>query len=535
MTEPLLLRKPLPPKVETGLHVSKRKGYKEDLDAYDEAKKSKEKHEDAGALLPVPPKSSPNYLSGIDLGSQAITHPPLPDIKRNFTIPPQLSGPPSFPSLKQYSPLRMRFLKLKKYPLYLAPGFALKGSATRDPLYFPMMQLVPFKPILSRCNYEIITSQLIAAETRGAEHISTILVSFGVKFHPPEARKPYRQLLIERMLEEKKAAVALLEAQVAEETREGRRLISTEAPKKTKKLVPYAEPTGKGKAVGVRESLVSGVPCKPQLTEEDEEKELMTRAEMAVLFCLLHRKTGLSLKAYFLPQLPGLSSLADFLVYLNLSFNCLSVFPKEVFVLKHLEILKLRNNPIKFIPEEIKQMQSLKVLIMSFNLLTALPAGLFALPNLEGLDVSYNELEDIPNAIGNLSHLTYLNLEGNLLYVLPCGILKVPLSQLKVENNFLHFYFWGEIRQLQIQRLTDLAALCFAQNNLWKTGKWIPKAIKVILDNYTNCSCCQGYLYGKGLRFLRIFKNAYGLRLPYLFEACSPTCYANFISQTNPA
>ncbi|KAJ6659219.1 hypothetical protein lerEdw1_019265 [Lerista edwardsae] len=498
MTEPLLLRKPLPPKVETELHISKRKDYKEDLGAYDEAKKSREKDKGASALLPVPPKSSPNYLSGIHLGNQDLppSYPPIPDIKRAVIIPPQLSGPPSFPSLKQYSPLRMRFLKLKRFPLRMAAEFALKGSATRDPLYLPMMQLVPFKPILSRCNYEIITSQLIAAETRGTQHISTVLVSFGGKFHDvPEPRKPYRQLLIE----------------------------------------PKEKGKGKGKAgVGVRESLVSGVPCKPQLTEEDEEKEVMTRAEMAVLFCLLHRRTGLSLKAYFLSQLPGLSSLADFLVYLNLSFNCLSVFPKEVFDLKHLEILKLRNNPIRFIPEEIKQMQSLKVLIMSFNLLTALPVGLFELANLEGLDVSYNELEEIPNAIGNLSHLTYLNLEGNFLYVLPCGILKVPLNQLKVENNFLHNYFWGEIRQLQIQRLTDLAALCFAQNDLWKMNKWIPKAIKEILDNYTSCSCCQGYLYGEGWRFIRIYRNAYGLRLPYLFEACSPTCYANFISQTDP-
>lgn len=166
------------------------------MGAYDEAK---EKHKDTGALLPVPTKSSPSYLSGIDLGNQAIppSHPPIPDIKRAVIIPLQLSGPPSFPSLKQYSPLRMRFLKLKKFPLRMAAEFALKGSATRDPLYFPMMQLVPFKPILSRCNYEIITSQLIAAETRGAQYISTVLVSFGGKFHDvPEPRKPYRQLLI---------------------------------------------------------------------------------------------------------------------------------------------------------------------------------------------------------------------------------------------------------------------------------------------------------------------------------------------------
>lgn len=46
--------------------------------------------------------------------------------------------------------------------------------------------------------------------------------------------------------------------------------------------------------------LVSGVRCKSQPTLEDEEKQLASKAHMAVLCCHLHKKTGLSLKVFSL-------------------------------------------------------------------------------------------------------------------------------------------------------------------------------------------------------------------------------------------
>uniref|UniRef100_A0ACB8GEA6 Uncharacterized protein n=1 Tax=Sphaerodactylus townsendi TaxID=933632 RepID=A0ACB8GEA6_9SAUR len=155
---------------------------------------------------------------------------------------------------------------------------------------------------------------------------------------------------------------------------------------------------------------------------------------------------------------------------------------------------------------------------------------LFMLPNLEFLDVSYNELEYISNGIRNARSLNYFIVEGNLLYVLPCGILKIPLKRLKVENNFLHPFFWKEIKQLQPQRLGDMAALCFVQNNLRKRYPGIPEDIQKQLDSCGTCDCCLGPLYGQGLGFLRPYRNIYGLRLPYLFSACSPACYMNYIT-----
>ncbi|KAH0621917.1 hypothetical protein JD844_023663 [Phrynosoma platyrhinos] len=397
--------------------------------AIEEDKESRKTLETDDTQPAAPDKSQPIYLClpDYDFGIQ------IP--KRNFVIPVQSSGPPSFPMQKRRIPIRLKIPALRELPWHLDSDFIVKGMAAVVSLRFQSLPVKIRKPILSRCNYEVLTSQLIAEERRGPTEVSTIILSYG-DLPTIEHRKPERQMLIEKMLEQKSSLHEAEESFPAHVTC----LADTEYD------LDFAA------------SFVSGVAFKPQSRVQDEASQLKTKAETAVSLCLMHRRTGLSLKAYFLSQLPDLSPLADFLLYLNLSFNCLCSFPTEVFYLKHLEVLKLRNNPIKFIPEEISQMKSLKYLVMSFNLLTTLPPGLFTLPNLEGLDVSYNELETIPNDIGNLSTLTYLNVEGNFLYVLPCGIVKLDLSRLKVENNFLHPYFWNEICCFEPQRLSDMAA-----------------------------------------------------------------------------
>nr|XP_020643693.1 leucine-rich repeat-containing protein 63 [Pogona vitticeps] len=527
MSEPKLLRRPLPPKVETERLTPKRKSYKGTLKEDEELLR---RFGTDDTYLPLTPVKSqqPIYLCfpDYDLGTE------LPGLmNRSCAIPPQFSGPPRFPSQKSPIPSRFRISALRPHPLDFASGFMLQGLTivTCLPPKFP--RSVAKKPILSRCNYEVLTSQLIAEERRGPQQVNTLLFSYEDLPYVGQ-RKPERQMLLEKMLEQK-ILFGEEESVLGEDEEQGvlgrrKSFLVGEQKEKKKKRVTYAPESGHD--LDFSASIVSGTAYKPKLRSEDEESQLMAKAETAVLGCLMHEKTGLSLKAFFLTRLPDLSPLADFLLYLNLSFNFLYFFPQEVFCLKHLEILKLRNNPIRFIPEEISQMKSLKYLVMSFNLLTTLPPGLFTLTNLEGLDISYNEFESIPNEIGNLSKLTYLSLEGNLLYVLPCGVLKLQLSCLKVENNFLHPYFWNDICKLEPQRLTDMAAHCFAKHSLWEIYHEIPADIQEILCNSTVCDCCTGLLYGKGLRFIYIYKNNYGLRLPYLFRACSPNCYRDYIA-----
>ncbi|XP_008113694.1 leucine-rich repeat-containing protein 63 [Anolis carolinensis] len=530
-----LLRRPLPPKVERERLLPKKKKYK---GAIEEDKEFKKISAIEDVQLAAPEKKQPIVLCfpDYDFGIQ------IP--KRNFVIPLQTSGPPSFPIQNRRRPFRFRMPALRDRP-YLDSDFILRGLAIFvTGLHLRVLPSEIRKPILSSHNYEILSSQLIAVERRGPEAISSIIFSYD-DLPLVEQRKPTSLILLENMLKERSFLRDVEEEESSSEDedededeegfqgeeRDGFAAdgeTSFLAKKRKKKRVTYAE---SAEDIDFSATLISGVSYKPLSWEEEEENQLKEKAEMAKSFCLTHRRTGLSLKAYFLSQLPDLLPLADFLVYLNLSFNCLSSFPTVVFHLKHLEVLKLRNNPIKFIPEEISQMTNLKCLVMSFNLLTSLPAGLFALPSLESLDVSYNELETIPHDIEQLSDLTYLNIEGNFLTVLPCSVLKLDLKRLKLENNFLHPYFWDEICQLQPQRLTDLAAHCFAKHKLWKKHRHIPKDIEEILCNYRICDCCPGPLYGDGLHFIYPHKNVYGLRLPYLFCSCSPTCYKEYLSR----
>lgn len=50
-------------------------------------------------------------------------------------------------------------------------------------------------------------------------------------------------------------------------------------------------------------------------------------------------------------------------------------FPSQVFNIKSLQVLVLRNNPIRKIPNDIQRLKSLKKFTISFNLLSDLPSG----------------------------------------------------------------------------------------------------------------------------------------------------------------
>ncbi|XP_075706344.1 leucine-rich repeat-containing protein 63 [Rhinoderma darwinii] len=266
---------------------------------------------------------------------------------------------------------------------------------------------------------------------------------------------------------------------------------------------------------------------------EEQSQILASHCDLAMLECLVNGGHALSLKAYFISKLPDLTPFYDSLFYLNLSFNEFWQFPTEVYNLEHLESLKLRNNPIKEIPYGVHKLKKLRTFIMSFCSLSSLPAGLFLLPYLQVLDVSYNNITSISNDISNLRVLEFLNVEGNNLPGLPCGALKLKLKHLRVGNNRMHPLFWRESTHVQPQRLLDLAAMSFAKNNTFLYFGAIPSEVKHILQNLTVCDCCRGALSGEGLRFIRPCEKIFGIRkLPFMFHACSPSCYRSFMCQT---
>ncbi|XP_038051222.1 uncharacterized protein LOC119724305 [Patiria miniata] len=265
----------------------------------------------------------------------------------------------------------------------------------------------------------------------------------------------------------------------------------------------------------------------------EQDSSQITPSELAILDCLVNGGLALSLKAHFILAMPEITPLTKTLTYLNLSFNDFRVFPSEVLTLRSLEVLKLRNNPLKELPFDIHRLSKLRTLVVSFNLITSLPPSLFTLP-LQFLDLSYNKLTFLPSEIRHLrSTLRELNVEGNQLPALPCSALKLrKLRYLRVTNNFMHPLFWKENSQNEPQRLLDLSSLAVKQSGLdIFRPSLLPDSLHSVLNRYSRCDCCQGPLYGPGLRIIRPCSKAFGVRkLPFIFTSCSPYCRDTFLT-----
>lgn len=269
-----------------------------------------------------------------------------------------------------------------------------------------------------------------------------------------------------------------------------------------------------------------------ELDDDDVDPDsIITPAELAVLNCLMEGGFVLSLKAYFIPLVPDLSPLAKTLVYLNLSFNELEDFPYQVLVCRELHVLKFRDNPLKFIPPEIAKLTKLRTFIASFCCLTSLPETLYTLSSLEFLDISYNKLTELSNDIKRLTRLRFLNVEGNELPGLPCGALRLNLFRIRVRNNFMSSLWWRTTSRNSPQTLKDMC------RHALQATKYHELPVKIIqqLSNFRPCDCCEKMRYGPGLRILRPCNEIWGIkRIPFLFQSCSPACYANFVENSDP-
>lgn len=59
----------------------------------------------------------------------------------------------------------------------------------------------------------------------------------------------------------------------------------------------------------------------------------------------------------------------------NSWFFIWQIFPREILEIQQLEILKLRNNPLRELPSDIHRLRNLRILVVSFCLLTNIPMG----------------------------------------------------------------------------------------------------------------------------------------------------------------
>ncbi len=148
---------------------------------------------------------------------------------------------------------------------------------------------------------------------------------------------------------------------------------------------------------------------------------------------------------------------------LILRYNQILSIPDWIGSLSSLESLNLNINNIKSLPESIGSLSSLKELSLWKNELIFLPESMGSLSSLETLNLRLNQLEALPDFIGNLTSLKELNLHDNKLPAIPYSI--GSLSSLEKLN-----LSWNELKIIpeSIGSLSSLKELDLGRNELEK-------------------------------------------------------------------
>ncbi|XP_072039785.1 uncharacterized protein [Amphiura filiformis] len=457
---------------------------------------------------------------------------------KSLVKPFKTRGPDSFPlrEPKTLPKIRHEFLYMDvDDPRYHErPEFTLEDFTIdlKDVRTYPRERLK--QAIFSKHNYKKMTTLFASfADKPTQDHVHTVQLK-GEDIPEVIPRVPQQQLLLEmafiiRTQMRQIANDEILSVMPYNATPGQLMMVPDSSP--VRQLMPAAE--NGSDYPSCKEQAIFNVPTAKHFQgsrrtdspfSDVESSATINPSELAILDCLVNGGLALSLKAHFIASIPEMSPLVKTITYLNLSFNDFMIFPSEVLSLKNLTVLKMRNNPLKEIPDSISNLSRLKTFVVSFCLLSSLPLGMFQLP-LQFLDVSFNKLTYLPNEIKNLKKVRALNVEGNQIPAMPSGALKLRrLRYLRVFNNFMHPLFWKDNSHNEPQRLTDLSAVVFTENEL-ETRYQLSQDVTKLLQSYTTCDCCQGAVFGPGLRIIRPCSQAFGVKkLPFLFTCCSPHC-----------
>ncbi|GAB9468455.1 Lap4 protein [Globisporangium polare] len=171
-----------------------------------------------------------------------------------------------------------------------------------------------------------------------------------------------------------------------------------------------------------------------------------------------------------LQQIPGVVFGMAKLLELNLRCNQISAIPKEIAMLKALEVLVVSENQLGELPREIVELKRLKTLDVADNHIKRLPDDIGGLTKLETLRANRNRLVALPNSIKKCTRLKVINLYNNIIMTLGDGISELcELEELNVSNNLLVFFpevkRWKNLRRLYLQvnklvTLPSMDALC---------------------------------------------------------------------------
>lgn len=148
------------------------------------------------------------------------------------------------------------------------------------------------------------------------------------------------------------------------------------------------------------------------------------------------------------------------LTRIDISHNCLTTLPEEIFTLCSLRILNVAQNKLEVLPLPVevsaespsKRRSSknsfpeyscpvLEELYLQDNRLAVIPPPIFRLPNLSLLDVSNNKLQELPFELWHAPKLKELNVAFNLLKDLPtldCNCGDEPPSPVSEASPYIH-------------------------------------------------------------------------------------------------
>jgi len=192
--------------------------------------------------------------------------------------------------------------------------------------------------------------------------------------------------------------------------------------------------------------------------------------------------TSLDLTGLKLTEIPREVFTLKQLKQLTLRQNKLSEIPKEIVYLPNLNYLDISYNQLSHLPFQMKDLALLRYFNLSHNYIKELPYEVQELVQLEHLDISHNQLVTIPSEIEALISLEYLDLSHNALISLPSVVAQLSkLQQLFVYPN--------RIQNIPAEMLQHQSFFKKKQNALLKIKEYFRQNEDALLFI---CEVCEG-------------------------------------------
>ena len=117
-------------------------------------------------------------------------------------------------------------------------------------------------------------------------------------------------------------------------------------------------------------------------------------------------------------------------------FNKITTLPREICALTQLTELYLNNNQITDVPAEINKLTKLQTLDISSNKLTELPKEIFGIVSLCSLYLHENSIVELNHSFNLLTNLQYLDISDNSIASLHQSVCEMPsLRRIKLVNT----------------------------------------------------------------------------------------------------